>query len=1233
MVFMDERTRYEAEQAREAARQLLRAYRLAHPRWDDDRTPVDEIAAWLNLDIETFHPDDYPRGTYGFLEPQERLVWLCRDLSPTLRRFTLAHELGHAVLHRAAGDVVHPILHEIDTALRAALTGEEGATREDPCQVQDVREEITGLLRDETAEELLGPGVTYDPHSQRELAANIFAAELLMPLERVRDLYLVQDIPAPRLATLFDVSNAALLNRLAGLLMDTIESRAGDRKSASLQTKQADEPAAPQKRFDEFQRAAIEARTPALIVAGPGSGKTSTLIGRVTYLTREQDVEPRHILALTFSRKAAQEMQERLQSALPPGITGPTVSTFHAFCAELLREHGPRVGLRPDFAFIDDAEGYFLLRRLASRLPLRHYQNLANPAASFPTILSAISRAKDELAMPERYARLAQQMLDEAQDDKEREQAERAQEIAAIYALYQEQLARQGDTDFGGLIMLAAQLLREHPDVHAGLQERYLHILVDEFQDINRASGVLLRLLAGEARRVWVVGDANQAIYGFRGASPANIANFRDDYPDAVILPLSRNYRSQPDIVNIADAFRRAELETGTETGKAQAARTSNASPYITLASAPDEASELQGILDDIRRKHDEDGYAYRDIVVLCRTRKLARKVTSALSQAGLPVIERGGTLEQDHIKNLLSILLLLAEGSSMGILRAARIDEHPFLQADIETLLQTARERATTAQPRPLAQLLFTNDAPPTLSEAGRQSLARLSRILNNLFSATSAWSLIAQYIFLETSIGGRLLTLPDEQQGAALRTDYASLLQLARYYDQQQQRLREQRESEARERGEALVDATPDIQEQAKGFLDYVSVLLTLRQDAGSRRAGATDDEEAAPDIIRVMTVHASKGLEFPVVYLPGVAKQRFPAMRRANPAPLPKGLTALENDEETTHATGEACLFYVGATRARDQLIVSYAESYGRKKYKRSGYIDALATGVPVERIRRIVWHYRQPEQPAGEEENAGAVSVQPSQAFIAAMKPRALQAADIETYQRCPRQYLYSTIYKFRGEAGAYQLFHRATRETLDVLQKKLTTLKETHGEHYPTPEEVQELYQSCWQKQEGHTLPFAPMYEQHGGEVAELLRRKLLASGDMDWQLHPHYAVEIAGRTIEITVDRVEHSPADSSAVRFVKTGFGRRKSSVDPGTRELLYAQASRQHHPNQPIEMHFHNMSTGDTSEIKLTTRKEQTLYNNLEDALRDMEQDKFPPKPDPFVCPGCPFFLICPA
>src|SRR5207248_6273731 len=167
----------------------------------------------------------------------------------------------------------------------------------------------------------------------------------------------------------------------------------------------------------------------------------------------------------------------------------------------------------------------------------------------------------DELVSPTAYKWLALRMLEQASSDVEIERAEKALEIANIYALYQAVLQRQKDTDFGGLIMLIVQLLHEHPEVRQQLQQKYQHILVDEFQDINRASGILLRELAGDTRNVWVVGDANQAIYGFRGASPANIANFCNDYADAVVLSLSRNHRSRPDIVSFADAFRSRQLD------------------------------------------------------------------------------------------------------------------------------------------------------------------------------------------------------------------------------------------------------------------------------------------------------------------------------------------------------------------------------------------------------------------------------------------------------------------------------------------------------------------------------------------------------------------------------------------------------------------------------------------------------------------------------------------------
>src|SRR5205807_2529877 len=312
------------------------------------------------------------------------------------------------------------------------------------------------------------------------------------------------------------------------------------------------------------------------IVAGPGSGKTSTLIGRIEYLIHTLNIQPEHILALTFSRKATQEMEDRLRQALadksaasvgtrftvcPLGIASvvrlPKVSTFHAFCADLLRQYAPLAGLRTDFGLIDEAEGYFLLRQLANQMRLRHYQQLWSPTHYFPDILKAISRAKDELVSPAAYTALAQNMLQQAHDEDSQEKAEKALEIAHIYTLYEAELKRRGDSDFGGLLTLTLQLFREQPEVLRAQQQKYQHILVDEFQDMNRASGVLLRELAGTEQRVWVVGDANQAIYGFRGASPANISQFEQDFPGAFVLPLSRNYRSRPDLVAIAESFRR----------------------------------------------------------------------------------------------------------------------------------------------------------------------------------------------------------------------------------------------------------------------------------------------------------------------------------------------------------------------------------------------------------------------------------------------------------------------------------------------------------------------------------------------------------------------------------------------------------------------------------------------------------------------------------------------------
>ena len=1208
---MDEQMRNMAE---ETARLVLRRFRAVFSKWRDDRTPVDDLVKWLGLQLETFHPENLP-GTYGYVDPDENehLIWLCRGLPETMRRFTLAHELGHVLLHGTPSSHMNALLGDIP----AIVTTQDYAftpSSEDPCRENDVQEESTVLTDAEQFQERIGQ--SYDPRSQRELAANMFAAELLMPLERVRTLYLVERVSPTSLAATFQVSTIALLNRLAELLKSP--KAVSTQENARPTTKS-------HKIYDIFQQAAIQAPTPALIVAGPGSGKTSTLVGRIEHTVETLGVPAQHILALTFSRKAAQEMEERLQQV----ITGPLpkVSTFHAYCADLLRQHGTLIGLRSDFSLLDEAEGYFLLRQHANQLNLRHYQNLHAPAHYFPDMLKAISRAKDELISPTHYMQLAQAMLKEARDEEAIQKAEKSIEVAQVYQLYQNALLQRGESDFGGLLMQAIELLTEHSEVLQAQQQQYQHILVDEFQDVNRASGVLLRVLAGEARRVWVVGDANQAIYGFRGASPANITRFEHDFPGAVVLPLSRNYRSRPDLVQIAESFRCMQLELGQETGKNEPVRLTQDTTYVTLAKATSESAELAGLVQDIQNKHAQS-YSYKDMIVLCRTRAQVQKISRTLASTGLPVVERGGMFEQEHIKNVVSILLLMTEPGGSGLLRLARQSASFIPQHDVETLLIAAKEQKASP-----GTLIYNSELPTTISSQGRDGLLRLSDIWHDLQQNTTLWSLLAQYLFLETTLIRDLLATPDDTQLA----DYDTLLQLARHYEQQRSRERT---------GDASIvpEQRLPLEEQVRGFLEYLSLLVLLRQDGVNRQQSDEEGEAAEVDILRVMTVHASKGLEFPIVYMPGLVQQRFPTSARSSAINAPTGMldSEIEDNKSKAHESGESCLFYVGVTRARDHVVLSYSERYGKKNYKRSLYLDALEAGLPEGRITKVSW--TNTEGVAGSEhvdDNQIAQTNTLSETFVNAMKPATLTISAVEAYLRCPRQYAYNTLYRFGNSDDSYLLFWQATQKTVETLRNQM----QGSQENTPSPEEVRALYTHHWHELGGQNAPFAPLYERHGHEVLESVQRDLTLHTNVTWEMRSQYPVEVNGKTVQVTVDRVEleqqieaqkpqATPATSVTPSFKRTRFGKRKEKPTAETRELFYTLAYRQHFPGQTPKLYSHNMSTGESAPITMTPKKEQSLYQEAAQAIQAMERNEYPANPaEPFRCPTCPFFLICPA
>jgi DNA helicase II / ATP-dependent DNA helicase PcrA len=1256
-------------------------------------TDIDALLARLGLEVAPFHPESRARGALGWLEPGEDLIFIRDDLAEPVRRFTLAHELGHALLHRADGATRLPDAAG-SPALWGAVAEADEAAAADLCDDTDL-----DLTADAASlgEETLGAGQAYSARARREHEANAFAAALLLPPNLLRALYLgAEGVPglAPHvLAQAFAVSEEAVHQGLAGLMREPASP--GD---AALPP---GAPRATAPALDRSQRRASAAATPALVVAGPGTGKTSTLVGRVAYLANERGVSPAAILALTFSNKAAREMRERL-AALLAGRDGgaegaPAVGTIHAFCGDLLRRYGPLVGLRPDYRLITEAEGYLLLREITADLALGHYQPLAAPAMHFPALLGAISRAKDELTDPERYAALAEDMRAAAAAEEARREAQRAAEVARVYAAYQRALEEAGNADFGDLIRLAVRLLREQPSVVRDLRARYAHVLVDEFQDINYAMGVLLAVLVGPKGPIWAVGDADQAIYRFRGASPENLTRFTETYRGAHVYALGTNYRSRQPILRaaatVADAFltrsQRAVLAAAYQPSvlppPAAAGEGLGEGAAITIAVAPTQAAELAGLVERVRAAAAR-GYALADQAVLCRTRRQCQQVATALEAAGLRARLSTPLLEEAAVKDVLGVLGLLADASGTGLLRAGNVADHAFTRGAARVVLREAHARHTS--PLALAHDAGALEASGDLTPEDAAGLARLAAILPGLRAAPDVATGLARYLFAATTLGRHALA-DASPQGRQRASRLARLLALARTYEDQ----RRDRTPPGERRHGAMADWA--------GFLDYVRVLVALGRDVGGEDA----DGELIVDGVRVLTVHGSKGLEFPIVYLPGLASGRFPTQRRGETTPPPIGLSADDaaepRDVVSAHLIEEACLFYVAITRARDALVLSRAERYGQRTAAPSPFLAPLVAlaGEAGSGVVRERWAATPTGPAAAAADDDLAHDTEPP---LAGDQP--VRQSEIDAYQRCPRQYAYRYVYHLRPREVGLGTLRRSLDETMRDLQTAVTG-----GDDAAAPRSLDDallLFERHWRvavaaeaahrdppvgdgllDEEG---PFGALYRRYGRRVVERAWHDLAEAPRLPFKVDaaptgdasapetaesdraPHAAplprtallservqVRVGGHPIEVTLDRIDGANEQASGVRragsgdasagperadaasapverarFVRHRIGQRAAAnAQADLRTYLYALAAEQHHGPVRPTLFQHDLATGVLEPVGLDPKRAGRLRETLVETLNDMEHGQYPARPDPLTCSTCPFLLICPA
>jgi len=728
---------------------------------------------------------------------------------------------------------------------------------------------------------------------------------------------------------------------------------------------------------------------PLLIIAGAGTGKTTAITRRITWLLSEGLAKTNEILALTFTDKAAQEMQERVDILVPYGYTDIWISTFHAFGDRLLRENALVAGINPDFKVLTLPEAAVFFREHLFEFPLSYYRPLSDPTRFIEALVELFSRAKDEDVSPGDYLKFAREFaLNSKQNPNDKAMEEEAiqyLEVASAYAKYQEILAKEGLLDFGNQFYLGLQLLREHPLILRNYQKQFKYILVDEFQDTNFAQFQIVKLLAGEAKNITVVADDDQCIYRWRGAAYSNVLNFMAVYPEAQKISLIKNYRSTQAILDSAYQliqFNNPErFEVKANIDKRLIGLTKEGLPpqHLHFDTHSTEADNVANIIKD---KVFAGNFKFRDFAILVRSNSDADAFLQALNMQDIPWQFSGnqGLYSREEVKLCINFLRVAANTSdSLSLYYLVSSEIYKLNLSDLSLLNHYAKRRN-----RALYLVFKGLDNIEELEEVSPESREKIKSILADLdkFMQVSRQETTGRLLYSFLTETGYLKMLTQNQ---SLENE-TKIQNLAKFFNHV-------RDFELVAKEDRVIN-----------FVNYLNLLIEARDDP------PTAEADLDTDAVNVLTIHKAKGLEFRVVFLVSLVQGRFPWPRRSQPLELPDVLIREVLPTGDFHIQEERRLFYVGMTRAKEGLYLTSAEDYGGKRLRRVSQFIFEALGKDVSKK---------------EKKKAGAIeaierfapkkeSVKAKPGTIPEEKIVNLSFYHIDDYLTCPLKYKYVHI---------------------------------------------------------------------------------------------------------------------------------------------------------------------------------------------------------------------------
>ena len=1101
-------------------------------------------AAVANLDLDfVFLPPGDPalKGAKALLDEQTGTI-RCEDLaSPADRALLIAHEIGHFSIH----------------------AGYSVCSSEDIDPTRSAEAAPVGLQRVED----------YGVRERRELQANVFARELVFPRSLARRLHRDEGIPASVIAERSGLPSALVRQQIFdALLLPTVPSEK-PRATALV-------------RKDPAQDRAVARRgAPFQLQAGPGTGKTRTLVKRIVSLVDDK-IDPSAILALTFSNRAAGELAERVVAALPEAAPRLWIGTFHSFGLDLLRRHGDLIALPPDPPLFDRSDAIEILEEILPTLPLKHYRNLWDPMLRLRDVLVAISRAKDEVVDEKAYRALAERMRDAAGSDEETQTAaEKCLEVAEIYERYEAAKRERRAVDFGDLVMLPALLLEREPALAASVRLRHRHVLVDEYQDVNCASVRLLKALAGDGKRLWVVGDARQSIYRFRGASSGNMAAFGTDFPGATIERLEVSYRSTGKLIGVFSGFAEGMnasagmLPLALEADRGEG----TALPEVRRFDTP--AAEAEGIAASILELQ-QAGVKLQEQAVLCRTNAKLDEIAAALEVRGIPVLHLGNLFERDDVRDLLALLSLAVDPYGDGLVRVGAMPRYDIPLQDVYRITRRLRELE-----KPALAGISVVAGEAGCSESGAAGLQQLAGDLQGLRGEGMPWDFLATYL-LDRSGLVREMASRDTISGWMRAAAIWQFLNFVR---------------EQSPVGSGL---------PIRRTLDRIRQLVLLAEERDLRQVPAST---LRMDAVRLMTVHGSKGLEFEAVHIPGLTKVSFPTSYRGQRVPPPVGMIAeaaglsVGEQSRRSHDQEEECLFLVAMSRARTHLAMylSRTQVNGSSRSP-SPFLERLPRG----KIREVANPATLPLPPEA-----------PCPRPIVVQYPTEQHVTDarLGLYKKCPRRFFYTHVLGLGGarKATAFSLTH-------DCLYRLMEWLAENRKARAVSAAEAERAFEAIWSERGPVDHAFASEYRGLATRIIEALIR---SGTGRTFQRTEAIEVRLAQGLIRVEPDEIAELADGTVVLRRVRTGYRRTSEYQSPNHIEYaLYVIAGRERF-GRGARVEAVHLTDDIVETVDVSARVVENRKTDAGKMLASITAGSFPIEKDAIRCARCPHFFICDA